>query len=308
MSEGIAAAAIAPSILAYLTDVTDTDTKRRGRVMSYFELSLLAGIALGGPVGGQFWKHLGLAGFTVAAVIYLMSSACFAVGAGRGEAHPSARPGTALKHVMDDPLIRKLAPSWLCINAIVGLWLGPIVVYLLTRSDPGGQYLAGLFTGNPEDIGWLLFGYFVLFASGVTAWSFVLHRFSRKRVLVVALTAMLTVCIGLYVLNHSDSWSAGSRWLLISAIAAAVMVESGFTPAALALLADIVGGRGSRGTAMGIYSALLGVGAVAGALIATVLGTMLAIDGLIFGTLGLAVLAMLTLRNLPAAIGRENHG
>src|ERR1700758_3051005 len=54
--EGIGAAAGAPPLLAHITDVTERDPALRARAMSYFELSLLAGLALGGLMGAQFWR------------------------------------------------------------------------------------------------------------------------------------------------------------------------------------------------------------------------------------------------------------
>jgi len=77
-----------------------------------------------------------------------------------------------------------------------------------------------------------------------------------------------------------------------------IMVESGFTPAALTLLAGAVGGHGGRGAAMGIYSMLLSVGAIAGSLAAAVLGGRFAVDGLIYGTLAMAAVAMILLPGL----------
>src|SRR5262249_31593264 len=56
--EGLSAAAGVPALLAHVTDVTATDARLRARAMSYFELSLLAGLALGGIVGTQFWSRL----------------------------------------------------------------------------------------------------------------------------------------------------------------------------------------------------------------------------------------------------------
>ena len=53
--EGVAAAAGVPALLAYLTEATADDPRLRARVMSYFELSLLGGLALGGIVGGRLW-------------------------------------------------------------------------------------------------------------------------------------------------------------------------------------------------------------------------------------------------------------
>lgn len=57
--EGIGAAAVAPPLLAHLTDVTDHKPALRAKVMSYFELSLLAGLALGGLLAAQLWRWLG---------------------------------------------------------------------------------------------------------------------------------------------------------------------------------------------------------------------------------------------------------
>ena len=47
-----------------------------------------------------------------------------------------------------------------------------------------------------------------------------------------------------------------------------------------------------RGAAMGIYSVLLSIGAIAGLLIAAALGNRFAVDGLIYGTLAMSVIAM----------------
>jgi MFS family permease len=75
------------------------------------------------------------------------------------------------------------------------------------------------------------------------------------------------------------------------------MVESGFTPAALAWLAQSLGFGTGKGAAMGIYSVLLSLGAIGGSLIAGALGKLLSVDGLLLGTVGLAVCALLLLHN-----------
>ena len=76
------------------------------------------------------------------------------------------------------------------------------------------------------------------------------------------------------------------------------MVESGFTPAALSLLAGAIGAQAGRGAAMGIYSVLLSIGAIGGSLVAAALGDRFAVDGLIYGTLAMAVVAMVLLGRL----------
>jgi len=52
--EGIGVAAVTPPLLAYLADSTVHKPGLRARVMSFFELSLLAGLALGGLMASEF--------------------------------------------------------------------------------------------------------------------------------------------------------------------------------------------------------------------------------------------------------------
>jgi MFS family permease len=115
----------------------------------------------------------------------------------------------------------------------------------------------------------------------------------------ISLSAMLLVCAGLYAVNHSAPWPAALRWLMICCIAGCVMVESVFTPAALALLADVVGDRAGRGTIMAFYSVLLSAGALVGAVIGGLVGRAWAVDGLIYATFGLALISMITVRTIP---------
>jgi MFS family permease len=115
----------------------------------------------------------------------------------------------------------------------------------------------------------------------------------------VTLFAMLVVCGEFFLLNHLSSDTA--RWIVGVTTALTIMVESGFTPAALALLAGAIGAHAGRGAAMGIYSVLLSVGAIVGSLIAAALGRRFAVDGLIYGTLAMAVVALLFVQRLDAA-------
>jgi MFS family permease len=114
---------------------------------------------------------------------------------------------------------------------------------------------------------------------------------------------MLGVCVGLYVLNHSESWSAANRAALIVGIAVLIMIESGFTPAALTWLAASLDSLGGKGAAMGIYSMLLGSGAVVGSLLAGMLGAAWQVDGLLLGTVLMALVALVLVRRLA---GRGN--
>lgn len=296
--EGAGAAAGAPPLLAHITDLTERDPRLRARAMSYFELSLLAGLALGGLAGAQLWHAFRTRAFAAVACLYLVCAALLYFGAAGSRGHGSHQVLAGLRRALGQSSLRRLAPVWLCVNAIVGLWLGPALTFLLTQRAPNGQFLAGIFSDQPERLGWLLLGYSLVFAAGVSVWSLVLPRVPILRALRINLVAMLAVCVGLYLLNHSGAQTEGFRWAIGAATALCIMVESGFTPAALSLLAAAVGPQAGRGAAMGIYSVLLSIGAMGGSLLAALLGNRFAVDGLIYGTFAMAVLAMALLGRL----------
>jgi predicted MFS family arabinose efflux permease len=195
------------------------------------------------------------------------------------------------------------------VNAVVGLWLGPTLPFLLTHEHYSSQYLDGIFSGRATDVGWLLLGYSVVFGIGITGWSFVLPRMRLRSAMRIALVAMLPVCFGLFVVNHSAGMTAAFRWSVTAITALLVMIESGFTPAALAWLAQSLGAGTGKGATMGIYSVLLSFGAIGGSLLAGFLGKEFQMDGLLLGTAGLGICGLVLLHWLSTApiLGEEKH-
>jgi MFS family permease len=298
--EGIGAAAVVPALLAYLTVNTQGDRTMRARVMSYFELSLLGGLAFGGLLASELFHQFHAGSFVAIACVYLLCAVLLFFATRTGAQAHTDSPLAALKSAWKLPALRHLAPVWLCVNCIVGLWLGSTLPFLLTRARSTNQFLDGVFAGQPSRVGLMLLGYSVVFGLGVTLWSFILPRLSLRVAMRITLAAMLPVCVGFYLFNHTAPGSGSVRWALGIATAAAIMVESGFTPAALAWLAGTLPPQSGRGAAMGIYSVLLSLGAILGSLLAGVLGNRFAIDGLLYGTAGVAVLALFFLHWVPA--------
>jgi MFS family permease len=297
--EGIGAAAVVPALLAYLTDATEGRSALRVRAMSYFELTLLAGLALGGIVAGQLFQIFNSGAFTVVAMVYLACAPIlFSSISGRPARH-LASPLDDLKQVLRLPSIRHLAPVWLCVNSVVGLWLGPTLPFLLTERSTKTQYLAGIFATSPASVGWLLLLYSIVFGLGVTAWSFILPYIRLQNAMRITIGAMVPVCAGFYLLNHSGDQSMTVRWSIGGIVALLIMLESGFTPAALAWLAGTLPIQSGRGAAMGIYSVLLSVGAIIGSLLAGILGERCSVDGLLYGTVFVAVAALIFLHWVP---------
>jgi MFS family permease len=294
--EGLGAAASSPAILAHLADLTSRDAKLRATVMSYFELTLLGGLALGGLAGGELWRWQGSGAFASAAVLYGIAALLLYLGGTGGHAgHGAAEAILGLRRAFQSRSLRRLAPVWLCANSLVGLWLGPTLSFLLVDKTAPGQFLSGVFADDPRHVGWITFAYAVIFGMGITAWSFILPRVNTYNAMKAALCAMIAVCLGLYLMNHSGPGETAGRWALGLFTSVCVMVESGFTPAALSMLAGIVGEQAGRGAAMGIYSVLLSLGAILGSLAAGWLGARLSIDGIILGTVVVGVLAILQL-------------
>jgi MFS family permease len=301
--QGVATAAGGPALLAHLADVTRDDAARRGRVMGFYELSLLGGLALGGLLGGQLWEGLATLAFSALAAVYLLAAALFFWGAATpptaaAPAHsPAEAPLGGLSRALRDPLLRRLSPAWLAMNAVVGLWLTHIS-FQLSGPPVAGQFLVGRFT--PGQVGAILLGYAVVFGIGVTLWGFLLARMPRVRALRITIAAMLVASAWIYLLNSAEAWPPALRWALTAVLAFTIVVESGFTPAGLAYLADVAGRGEGRGTTMGIYTLLLGLGSALGAGLGGALANVLALNGLILGTAALALVAFFSLALLPA--------
>src|SRR5260370_32598306 len=102
----------------------------------------------------------------------------------------------------------------LCVSAVVGLWLGPTLPYLLTHRYGGHQYIPGLYADTPSSVGWLLLGYSIVFAAGLIGWSQALPRMSAHRAMQVALLAILAVCSGLVILYYSSCYPTLARCMI----------------------------------------------------------------------------------------------
>ena len=305
---GAGVAAVTPPLLAVLARLPDSEA-RRARLMSLFELSMLAGLAVGPVLAAQLWAQAGDAAFRWCALLCLPAALLLYRGTAHARTGHEGEPRgaqalgsaarNALRSALRDASLRRLAPAWLCFNCIIGLWLAPTVAYLLSAADVHHrQYLDGLFANRPAALGWLFLGYALVFAAGLAGWALVLGRLGAARVLRLSLLAMLAVSAVLFALNHCQACGPAPRAGLLVLAALLVMLESGFTPAALSALAASLRAERAAGAAMGIYSVLFGVGGVLGSLLAGALGRARGMDGLLFGTAALAVLSWASLPRL----------
>jgi predicted MFS family arabinose efflux permease len=259
----------------------------RNRVVGFYELSLLSGLALGALVGGVLWKSFGVTSFFILALLYIVVAALFWWGAQLPGELKSEDPFEALRHALLNPTLIRLAPAWLALNAIIGLWLTNVLV---------GRF-------RSEQVGLILLVYTIIFAAGILGWTFMLGRISRIATMRYSLFGLLGTTAILYVLNLY-AWPPLIEWLIVAAGCITIAIGSGFTPAALAYLASLAD-EGGRGSTMGVYTVLLGLGNAVGAGIGGWLASGLAFNGLIFGTLGLVLVALYTVTHLPEKVGLE---
>jgi MFS family permease len=300
--QGLTTACTIPAALAFLSDATETHPAGRGRIMGFFEVASIGGLAAGYVAGGFLWASLGRPGFWILASIYAFAVAIFVV-IKSAERERSTRPMSesfqAIRHVTD------LAPSWLALNAAAGLWFGQ-AAYQFSGAHPMlHQQLT-----NPmpvREIG-LIFGvYAVLFAIGTIAWGLALGRVTLATALRVGVVGLIFTAVAIAGVNHADQ--IGS-WATVGFLVVAVFglaAQTAFTPAALTLLAgrsDSV--HHGRGAVMGVYSMLLAGGQLIGSILGAIVAESWGVDGLIGATIGLGIVAIATIPTMDAPSPGEN--
>ncbi|HLG18126.1 MAG TPA: MFS transporter [Blastocatellia bacterium] len=328
--EGLSTASAIPATLGYISEITKGRPKLRARVIGLFEITFVGGMAIGAEVGKYLWTAFGqeatVAGVTVLSpafsingLIYLVSVAVFVWGlrltgrqarrpAGESDAGKLAGLIDALQSyraMLRSPRVWMLVPAWLAINSFLGMWLNHFIG-LLTGKDRYGQLLMGYWASAS---GRVYDGYSVLlitFAAGVLAWSFVLGRYRRTSVMLVAVAGLGITLPPVYGLNHLGP--AGAHvYPLVGLLLIGVIMLSGFAPAALTYLADVTEAYSKdRGSIMGLYTVFLGVGQLIGAVAGGFLATHGGIDGLlllsaIFGAI--TALTLVALRRREPAAG-----
>lgn len=318
--EGASTAASVPSTLGFIAAETDNDELLRGRAVAVFELVTLGGLLAVGPaLGGVMFHFIGPPAFFLNCGFYLVALGLYAYGVTEMRATPAAVAAAAAAEpasdwrrfgrVLTDRRVLLFAPTWIAINAVLGLWRsqGP---FLLTGGSPFKDPHQLLMRGfDPIQIGFGMAVLAVFFGAGILFWGNLFGRLRRTTILLAALGAFAVGMGDVFVANHSAGAPLPVFLVLIVVLCVALFIMAGATPAALGFLADVSEAfTEERSTIMGLYSVFLGLGQVIGIAAAGVAASLDGIDGLIGATVILTAIGLGAMLNLRADEHRLGTG
>jgi len=319
--EGSATASSVPSILGYIAAATAEDEGLRGKAVARFEAATLAGLLSGFVVAGLLFPLLGPAAFLVNGLLYGVSLAIYRFGVderldrsprdGREASPDSSR--ASLRHywtILTGTHVWLLAPTWIAINAVLGLYTTQTIFQMVREPDPRfpGQLLMGGFESFQISIGLAVGG--ALFFAGLIYWGNRFKAMRRTTIILYGLGGGTLLVVGAVAVNHSGGVPDVLRLVFAIPIVLGVFVLAGATPAAIGLLADVTEAYpDDRGAIMGLYSVFLGLGQITGSLIAGFAANAFGLDGVLIASvvlLAAAVVPLMALRRYEHFLSGSN--
>ena len=309
--EGASTAASVPSILGFIAMATAGDELLRGRMSARFEGATLAGLGVGIVAAGLLYDGvpdvvpgLGRFAFLLNAGIYLVSFCIYRFGVEEPAAERESRTAPhygwrRYAQVLSNSHVWLLAPTWIAINAALGLWTSQSIFQLIKEPAPQfrDQLLMGGFVGAQIALG-LAVGLLVFFA-GLAFWGERFKRLRRTTIILYGIGGGLACIVAAVLINHSEGQPDLLRAAYGAVAAVGLFVLAGATPAALGLLADLSESYpADRGAIMGLYSVFLALGQIAGSFIGGESGHRFGIDGILGATVGLLLIALVPLARL----------
>ena len=302
--EGASTAASVPSILGYIAIATARDELLRGRAVARFEAATLAGIGGGLVAAGPLFTLFGANAFFLNALIYAGSFVIYRFGVTdpRSEHQRGEQQSYGLRRYL--ALLRSshvwlLAPTWIAINAALGLWTTQSLFQLVRAPDPrfADQMLMGGF--EPLSISAGLAAGLLIFFAGLIYWGNRFKALRRTTIIFYGIVGGAVLIFAAGLVNHSRDLPAVATAVFAAVAVAGLFVLAGATPAALGLLADVSERYPhDRGAIMGLYSVFLALGQIAGSLVGGGAAEFRGIDGLLVATLVLLAVALVPLFRL----------
>ena len=311
--EGASTAASIPSILGFIAMVTAGDELARGRASARFEGATLAGLGVGIAAAGLLYDGIpgvfpGLerGAFLLNAVIYGISFLIYRFGVRppAAEAASTRAPHYGWRRyaqLLTSSHVWLLAPTWIAVNAALGLWTSQSIFQLIREPKPefSNQLLMGGFGGAQVSLG-LAVGLVVFFA-GLVYWGERFKNMRRTTIIFYGIAGGAAAVLAAIVINHSIGLASFVPLIAGLVAAGGVFVLAGATPAALGLLADVSEAYpADRGAIMGLYSVFLALGQITGGFIGAESAMRAGIDGILIATIALLVVALAPLARLRA--------
>jgi predicted MFS family arabinose efflux permease len=198
--------------------------------------------------------------------------------------------------VVRRPRVLRFLPAWLAVNTVVGVWFTHSA-FQLAGERHGNQYLSGGFSGTGLGGAFALFG--IAFMFGIYFWGMWIGNRSKTDVMLVTISGLYGVCAALFAINTFGQLGGFLMTAMIGFFLLSIAVMSGFTPAALAYLADISEEMPEqRGAVMGLYSVMLGLGQLLGSALGSPFAEFGGVNGLILLTAILVTCSLLTVIGL----------
>lgn len=294
--EGFSSGASVPAVLGHLAAETSESPRTRGRIMAIFEVTTILGLALGYGVGGFFFDKFHTIAFFLIAGIYGLSFLLFTRVTGAGDADDAEATTRhkispeAYGILLRDKPTAGFLPAWIAVNAVLGLW-GTHLAFQMASDKASDQLLVGGFTGTQIGMASALIGVALIVGTGL--WTLGFGRIRTLSIMVVSTLGILALSGVLLLLNQSAEGDVARIWGLLGLSAVGLLVASGFTPAALAYLAEQSERFPEhRGSLMGLYSVLIGGGQLIGGWAGGFFAKAWAVDGLVYLTALLGLLAL----------------
>jgi MFS family permease len=304
--EGLATAASVPSILGFIAFATADDELRRGRAVARFEAATLAGLMAGFALAPLLFGLLGPSAFLVNAVLYGISFSIYRFGVPvhaepepAGRAHDAAEGMRRYLRILSSNHVWLLAPTWIAINATLGLFTSQTMFQLVREPDPQftDQRLMGGFDEISVFAGLAVGG--LLFFAGLFYWGGKFATLRRTTIILYGIAGGAVLVVACLALNNPISVEAPATVALLLVGAAGLFVLAGATPAAIGLLADVTEAYpDDRGAIMGLYSVFLGLGQIIGSLVGGVAAEAAGLNGIFVMSLLLLGVALVPLSHL----------
>jgi len=305
--EGASTAASVPAILGFLAVATVGDEALRGRAVARFEAATLAGLGGGIVAAGVVYTALGNVAFFANAFLYGISWCIYRFGISDprvdhgGREHERRTTLARYWEILRGAHVWLLAPTWIAINAVIGLWTAQSIFQLIREPQPEFADQALMQGFSPLAVSAGLGVGMVIFFVGLVYWGNRFKRLRRTTIIGYGIAGGGVLAGAALALNHGAGLPTVILAAFVVLIVGGLFVLAGATPAALGLLADMSEPYPrDRGAIMGLYSVFLAVGQIIGSLVGGLAADARGIDGLLVATLALLAVAVLPLWRLRA--------